>query len=177
MLGSCWKWRHSLIAHIFISPTSRSIVVGESWFSHPSGLVGLSSLPHPVYFSTSRICYSYLLFFYRRISPIVVVRLFSFSYPTRSALKDQRNVDESYVKYDISVDISRLGVFVFSLNIRSTIRSEMAVIENGRRMFSFSFPSLITNLLAGNFIWDKAVRITEGAVIHMTVIPSDFGWP
>lgn len=176
MLGSCWKWRHSLIAHIFISPTSRRIVVGESWFSHPSGLVGLSSLilcifPHRA--SVILICF----FFYRRISPIVVVRLFSFSYPTRSALKDQRNVDESYVKYDISVDISRLGVFVFSLNIRPTIRSEMAVIENGRRMFSFSFPSLITNLLAGNFIWDNTVRITEGAVIHMTVIPSDFGWP
>lgn len=97
-----------------------------------------------MYFSTSRICYSYLLFFFHRIAPIVVVRLFSFSYLTRSTLKDQRNVDESYVKYDISVDILRLRVFVFSLNIHSTIRSEMAIVKNGRRVYfrSLSLTSL-----------------------------------
>lgn len=105
-----------------------------------------------VFFHIAHLLFLFAFFLSLYISPIVVVRLFSFSYPTRSALKDQGNVDESYVKYDISVDISRLPVFVFSLNIRPTIRSEMAVIENERRIFSFSFPSLITNLLAGNFI-------------------------
>lgn len=152
MPGSRWEWRHSLIAHIFISLTSRRIVVGESWFSRPSGLVGLSSLPHPVYFSTSRICYSYLLFFLSPLyPPLLLLGYFSFSYPTRSALKDQRNVDESYVKYDISVDISRLRVFCFFFKYSSDeIRSEMAVVKNGRRaMFSSPFASSITNLLSG----------------------------
>lgn len=138
MPDSRWKWRplsdSSYFYFLHIPAHCRRILilspVRSCWsFLSPSSCV---------FFHIAHLLFLFA-FFYYRISPIVVVRLFSFSYPTRSALKDQWNVDESYVKYDISVDISRLRVFVFSLNIRPTIRSEMAVIKNGRRV---CFPSL-----------------------------------